>query len=160
MTDATKIMPLDASLLPEFVKLTKAYFQENGLVPEFHALDQDLTAPLKTYTPPRGGFWLVRDSQDRAQGMVGVLPIAPRTCEVKRWYVTPDGWRQSMGQALLEHALSFARRAEYLEMLVALRHEYTAALELLQHNGFKPCARFHADQQAGIFLSYKISSQI
>jgi ribosomal protein S18 acetylase RimI-like enzyme len=155
-----KIELLAVGALAEFIRLTKSYFQEQDLVPEFHALDQDITQPLSIYAPPRGGFWLVRadDRPEQAAGMLGVMPLAKRTCELKRLYLIPECRGKKWGRKLLEHALEFSRQAEYLEVLVSLQHEQTAALTLLEHHGFKPCARFSEHQHAGIFLSLKLNA--
>jgi ribosomal protein S18 acetylase RimI-like enzyme len=160
MNDLCKISPLSSENLPELVRLTKAYFSELDLVPEFHNLDQDLTAPLKAYAGPRGGFWLAENDKGKAWGMAGLLPLAPRTCELKRLYVVSDARRMGLGQKLLHQALDFARQAAYLEILVSLHHNQTAALKLFDSHGFKPVSRFNANRQAGIFLAYKFSSDI
>ncbi|NTV52757.1 MAG: GNAT family N-acetyltransferase [Candidatus Firestonebacteria bacterium] len=155
-----EITPLSANSLAEMIRLTRLYFQEQDLVPEFHALDQDLTQPLIVYAPPRGNFWLVRASgqEERAVGMLGVMPLAKRTCEIKRLYLASEYRGKKWGGKLLEHALAFARRAEYLEVLVSLQHEQKAALNLFAHQGFKPCARFSEHQHAGIFLTLKLNT--
>lgn len=160
MNDTWKITPLEPANLTEMVRLTKDYFGESNQDPAFHDLDQDLTAPLKAYQPPRGGFWLAEYGGHRSLGMAGVLPIAPRTCELRRLYVAPEARRRGLGRELLHRTLDFARSARYLELLAALRHDQSAALALFEHSGFKPCARFNANRQAGIFLAYKFSSEI
>jgi ribosomal protein S18 acetylase RimI-like enzyme len=156
-----KIETLTPEMLSEFIRLTKSYFQDQDLVPEFHALDQDITRPLTVYAPPRGAFWLVRvpGREVYAVGMLGVMPLAKRTCEIKRFYLIPEYRGKKWGGQLLDHVLEFARRAEYLEVLVSLYHEQRAALKLLEKHGFKPCARFAEHQHAGIFLSLKFNSQ-
>lgn len=157
--EAMRVELLSAGTLTEFVKLTKAYFQELDLVPEFYSLDQDLASPLTAYAPPRGSFWIARGGQGgQAWGMAGVLPIASRTCELKHLYVTPELRRKGWGRRLLTQALNFASQAGYFEMLLALRHDQTAALSLADRNGFKPCARFNANRQTGIFLSHKLTA--
>jgi len=87
-----------------------------------------------------------------------VLPLARKTCELKRLYVIPEKRGQGMGFALLKQAMQFARQAEYLEMLQALHHDQTTALSLSRAAGFIPCARFNENRHAGIFLTYKFSS--
>jgi len=145
-------------LVGEFEKANTALW--NALTYAEEALDQDITQPLSIYAPPRGGFWLVRadDRPEQAAGMLGVMPLAKRTCELKRLYLIPECRGKKWGRKLLEHALEFSRQAEYLEVLVSLQHEQTAALTLLEHHGFKPCARFSEHQHAGIFLSLKLNA--
>ncbi len=155
-----KIELLTKTDLTHVVRLTKDYFQELDLVPQFHNLDQDLTSPLSIYVPPRAGFWLGYESGKTPPiGMAGVLPLASRTCELKRLFVEPEARGQGWGRALLQQTLEFARRAEYMEILVALHHGQTAALTLVQHHGFNPCARFNENRQAGIFLSFKLTEE-
>jgi putative acetyltransferase len=154
-----KTEALAVGSLSDFIRLAKAYFQEHDLVPQFHALDQDITQPLTVYAPPRGAFWLVRASGagEPAVGLLGVMPLARKTCEIKRLYLAPEWRGKKWGIGLLDLALEFARRAEYLEVLVTLYHEQKAALALFEHHGFKPCARFAEHQHAGIFLSLKLN---
>jgi GNAT superfamily N-acetyltransferase len=142
--------------LSELLRLTRAYFDELSITPQFFGLDLDLAAPLTAYAPPRGNFWLARKGKnDPAQAMVGLLPIARRACELKYLFVAPELRRQGWGKALLGRAVEFARQAEHLEILAALRHDQTDALNLLRNLGFKPCARYNENRQMGIFLSFK-----
>ncbi len=156
MTTPPLIEILSRESLSELVRLTRAYFDELNLTPQFFALDQDLASPLSAYASPRGSFWLGRQAQGKpAQAMAGILPIARRTCELKYLFVAPEFRRQGWGKAMLSGAVQFARRAEYLEVLAALRHDQTDALNLFRDLGFTPCARFNENRQMGIFLSFK-----
>ena len=151
--------PVALGARSEFIRLAKAYFQELDLEPSFHGLDKDLTAPLSTYRPPRAGLWLARTAPGRAAfGMIGVMPLSARSCELKRLYVATDHRRRGWGRVLLEHALQFARAQEYLEMLVALRHDQRDALSLAETMAFTPCARYNRDRQVGLFLSRRLGN--
>ncbi len=156
MPTELRIESLTRENLAEMVRLTRAYFDESNLTPQFYGQDQDLASPLTAYAPPRGAFWLGRRAKaEPAQAMVGLLPIARRACELKYLFVVPEHRRLGWGRTLLERAVEFARQAEHLEVLAALRHDQVAALKLLQQFGFRPCVRFNENRQLGIFLSFK-----
>jgi ribosomal protein S18 acetylase RimI-like enzyme len=154
-----KLEVLSPDNLSEFIKLTKTYFQEMDVVPEFHALDQDITQPLNIYAPPRGCIWLVRTlGQPHAVGMVGIMPLAKKTCELRRLYIMPEFRKRKWGKTLVDQALAFARKAEYFEVLVALSHDQKNALSMFERYGFKPVARYNEHQHAGIFLALKLNT--
>jgi len=153
--------PLRVKTLSEFTRLIKRFFEELNIEPEFHRFDQDVTAPLVTYAPPRAGLWFVRPAPNApAVGLSGVRSLANRTCELKRLYVIPEERHKGYGQFLLNQAINFARHCDYLEILLSVRPEQKDALALYERNGFTPCARYNADRRAGIFYSYKFTSEV
>jgi len=148
------IDPLQAKGLSEWAGLLKTYFEETKLDPEFHRFDQDVAAPLSAYAPPRAGVWLARlEPNGKAVGLAALKPIAKRTGELKRMYVLPEERLKGLGNALWQHILDFAGKAEYLEILLAIRPDQRAALSFCEKRGFKPCARYGEDHRAGIFMS-------
>lgn len=147
--------------MSEFTRLIKRFFEELNIEPEFHRFDQDVTAPLVAYAPPRGGLWFARPDKDApAVALAGIRPLANRTCELKRLYVIPEERKKGYGQFLLNQALNFARQEDYLEILLSVRPDLKNALHMYQRNGFTPCARYNADQRAGIFYSYKFNTEV
>lgn len=150
------IEPLSKSNLTDFSALIKAFFTEFNIAPEFYRHDQDVTAPLKTYAPPRGGVWLALPAEgQKAAGLVAVRPLAHRTCELKRFYVLPEYRRQGVGQALLDQVFQFGRDQEYVEILLSTSPNNQPARKFCEKNGFKYCARYNDDARAGLFLSYQ-----
>lgn len=157
----TVIEPLRTSSLGEFTRLIKFLFEEAKLEPEFHRFDQDVTAPLSYYVPPKGGVWFVRPREGlQAVGLTALRGLSNRTCEVKRLFVMPEERGKGYGQLLLVQAMNFARLADYVEILASVRPEQKNAQQLYAHNGFHPCARYHPDQRAGIFFSYQFSQEV
>lgn len=163
MAEKTSLIlnPLRVNILSEFTRLMKGFFEELNIEPEFHRYDQDVTAPMVTYAPPRAGLWLARVEEGKpAVGLAGVRYLANRTCELKRFYVVPEERHKGYGRFLLNQAIDFAEKNEYFEILLSVRPELKNALSLYKSNGFKPCARYNEDRRAGIFFSYKFSTEV
>lgn len=157
----TVIEPLRASSLGEFTRLIRFLFEESKLEPEFHRFDQDVTAPLTYYVPPKAGVWFLRPGAGlQAVGLAALRSLSTRSCEIKRLYVLPEERGKGYGQLLLNQAMNFARQADYVEILVSVRPEQKTAQKLYELNGFHPCARYHPDQRAGIFFSYQFSQEV
>lgn len=153
------IEKLEADNLPDFADLMDKYFKEMKIAQELLGRDRDVTIPLVTYASPQSGAWLARPAeQEKAVGLAALRNIANRTCELKHIYVLPDKRRQGNGRILVGHVINFARQAEYHEILLALRPEQKAALQLCEQNGFKRCVRYNEDRRAGLFFSYKFSN--
>ncbi|MCK5219277.1 GNAT family N-acetyltransferase [bacterium] len=151
------IEKLAAHNLTEFAGLIDKYFKEMRVAQELLGRDRDITIPLVAYASPKSGAWLARSGeQENTIGLVALRTIANRTCELKHIYILPNERRQGNGRILMEHAINFARQAEYHEILLALRPEQEAALKLCDRNGFKRCARYNEDRRAGLFFSYKL----
>ncbi|MEW6515620.1 MAG: GNAT family N-acetyltransferase [candidate division FCPU426 bacterium] len=158
--DPIVIEPLQTASLGEFARLIRLFFEETKLEPEFHRYDQDVTAPLTYYVPPRNGAWFLRPKTGLpAAGLVALRSLANRTCEIKRLYVLQEERGKGYGQRLLSQAMNFARLADYFEILLSVRPEQKIALKLYEQNGFHPCARYHPDRRAGIFYSYKFTEE-
>lgn len=155
------IEPLATASLGEFARLIRRLFEETKLEPEFHRFDQDVTAPLTYYVPPKNGVWFLRPGAGLpAVGLAALRSLSARTCEIKRLFVMPEARGKGYGQLLLDQAMKFARQAEYVEVLCSVRPEQKTAQKLYEHNGFSPCARYHPDQRAGIFFSYRFSREV
>jgi len=153
------IEPLQAQQLSEWASLIKKYFEEIRLDPEFHRFDIDVAAPLAAYASNQGAVWLAHNPDTgKPVGLAAIKAIAKRTAELKRMYVVPEERRKGLGHQLWQRVLEFAKKAEYLEILLAIRPDQRPALAFCEKFGFKPCARYGEDHRAGIFMSYKFPS--
>lgn len=153
------INPITDKSLGDFAVLIKGYFSEFNIEPEFYRHDQDVTAPMKFYSPPRGGIWLAKLPKNKnAIGMAAVRPLANRTCELKRLYVVPEARNHGIGQALLDQVMAFAEEQEYREILLSTSPVQKPAIGLYEKNDFSYCARYNDDNRAGLFMSYRFQA--
>lgn len=117
---------------------------------------EQATLPGK-YAPPEGALFLARTSNDIAVGVVGVRPFnAPRSCEIKRLYVRPEGRGSGAGRLLMVRTIAFARQTGYSEILLDTLPGMSAAIRLYGSLGFREVAPYSANALPGtVFFSLR-----
>ena len=111
------------------------------------------------YVPPRGALFLMRRSGRDAFGVAGLRPFDwPRSCEVKRLYVRPEGRGTGAGRLLMAQAIAFAERAGYGEMLLDSLPTMTAAIKLYRSFGFREIPPYWRNTLPGfLYFSKRLS---
>jgi GNAT superfamily N-acetyltransferase len=89
----------------------------------------------RRYAGEDAGFW-VAEVDGAIVGTVAVRPKEGRTCEIKRLYLRSDMRGLGLGQALYDHAESFARAAGYERIWLDSSRRFARAHRLYERNGF------------------------
>ena len=115
----------------------------------FQGFDEELATLPGKYAPPDGGLWLARVGGALA-GVVGLRPLDPGVCELKRLWVRPDCRGHGLGRRLTQTAIEAARAAGYrsmrLDTIGGLMQEARALYESL---GFKETAPYYRNPHPG-----------
>ncbi|MGH7912861.1 MAG: GNAT family N-acetyltransferase [Candidatus Dormibacteraceae bacterium] len=92
----------------------------------------------------RGGFELYHTTHDGA--LVGAVRLSfpSGVCHLDRLAVDPDLWRRGHGRALVENAVSRARRMGVLRLWAQCSVNLEGARSLYEHLGFHEQGRFRA----------------
>lgn len=115
--------------------LVESVLVEYGFGRTLDSVDRDLREIALRYAAPRGGFW-VADDGGVVVGTVAVRPKEERVCELKRLYLLPGRRGAGLGQALYQHAETFARAAGYAMIWLDSSRRFTLAHRLYERNGF------------------------
>ena len=115
----------------------------------FQGFDQELATLPGTYAPPEGGLWLARVGGAPA-GVVGLRPLDPGICELKRLWVRSAFRGRDLGRRLTETAILAARAAGYrvmrLDTIGGLMREARGLYESL---GFREAAPYYRNPHPG-----------
>ncbi len=115
----------------------------------FQGFDQELATLPGAYAPPGGGLWLARVGGAPA-GVVGMRPLDPGICELKRLWMRPEFRGRDLGRRLTETAIAAARAAGYrtmrLDTIGGLMRE---ARGLYESIGFREAAPYYRNPHPG-----------
>lgn len=109
----------------------------------FQGFDAELASLPGAYAPPQGRLLLARVA-DEIVGCVGLRPLAPGTCEMKRLWVEPGWGGYGIGRALAQAVIDAARGIGYQRMrLDTLPERMPAAQGLYRGLGFQELSLIH-----------------
>lgn len=112
------------------------------------------------YIPPEGCLLLAMSGEEPA-GCVGLRPLEPGVCEMKRLYVRPRYRGQGLGQQLARAVISEARGLSYAAMRLDTLPSMKAAIGMYRELGFQPIAPYYWNPVEGaLFFELKLSDEV
>ena len=104
---------------------------------DYQDFDQEMASFPRLYAPPAGGLVLVRVA-GAAAGAVGLRPLEPGICDLKRLFVRPAYRRLGLGRTLAERIIAEARAKHYRAIrLDTIGRSMASAIALYRALGFR-----------------------
>lgn len=130
----------------EYVEVVRTLFLEYaeslGFSLCFQGFDEELARLPGKYARPQGRLLLARFNTQDA-GCVGLKPLSPDVCEMKRLYVRPAFQRRGLGRALAEASIREAGAAKYQVIrLDTIEPLMSSAIALYRTLGFREIAPY------------------
>jgi GNAT superfamily N-acetyltransferase len=132
---------LDAETVQTARELLREYQVELGVDLSFQGFESELAGLPGEYAPPRGCFLLAR-CDGAVAGCVGLRPVSPDECEMKRLYVRPAFRAAGVGRVLVERLIDEARAMGYRRMCLDTLPTMAKAQRLYESFGFSDIAPY------------------
>jgi ribosomal protein S18 acetylase RimI-like enzyme len=118
----------------------------------FQGFEQELATLPGRYAPPAGRLLLARIGAEAA-GAVGLRPLGPGICEMKRLWVEPGFAGRGLGRALAERIIDDARQIGYARMrLDTFPARMAAAQYLYRSLGFREIPPYYDNPFEGVVM--------
>jgi putative acetyltransferase len=126
------------------VELVNRVLREYGLTPAPEGIDADLGALEASY-PAAGGWFEVLVADGKIAGTVGVLPLAPSVCELRKMYFDQSLRGRGYGRALLDRTVRRAQAAGFQTMRLETASQLKEAIAMYRSVGF-----MELDERTGV----------
>ena len=147
LTDAASPQELDTAR-----RLFRAYAEWLAVDLCFQGFEQEVAGLPGRYAPPAGRLLLAKVAGEAA-GCVGLRPLAPGICEMKRLWVEPGFGGRGLGRALAEASIAAARAIGYRRMrLDTLPERMPAAQHLYRSLGFVEIPPYYHNPLPGVMM--------
>jgi ribosomal protein S18 acetylase RimI-like enzyme len=118
----------------------------------FQGFERELAELPGCYAPPAGRLLIARIGGDVA-GCVGLRPLEPGACEMKRLWVEPGFGGRGIGRALAERIIETARTIGYRRMrLDTIPARMPAAQHLYRALGFREIPPYYHNPLDGVVM--------
>jgi ribosomal protein S18 acetylase RimI-like enzyme len=144
--------PTTAADLAQVRRLFQAYADWLAVDLCFQGFERELAELPGAYAPPAGRLLIARVGSD-VVGCVGLRPLEPGVCEMKRLWVEPGFGGQGIGRALAERIVATAREIGYERMrLDTLPARMPAAQHLYAALGFREIPPYYHNPLDGVVM--------
>jgi carbonic anhydrase len=118
----------------------------------FQGFERELAELPGCYAPPAGRLLVARVGGE-VGGCVGLRPLEPRVCEMKRLWVEPGFAGHGIGRALAEAIVEAARTIGYQRMrLDTIPDRMPAAQHLYASLGFQEIPAYYDNPLPGVVM--------
>jgi GNAT superfamily N-acetyltransferase len=118
----------------------------------FQDFERELAELPGCYAPPAGRLLIARVGGD-VVGCVGLRPLEPGVCEMKRLWVEPGFAGRGIGRALAERIIAAAHEIGYRHMrLDTIPARMPAAQHLYASLGFREIPAYYHNPLAGVVM--------
>lgn len=130
-----EIRPANPADIPALQELFREYARSVGNEICFQTFEKEVAALPGAYAPPQGQILVATDAQTLA-ACVGLRPLTPQICEMKRLYVRPAFRNTGLGRNLTDNTLTLAATLGYTALRLDTLPQMTAAIALYRKLGF------------------------
>jgi putative acetyltransferase len=136
---------------PHVFALMQRSLADYGLCADPGATDSDLRDIDATYVRT-GGVFKILDDDGVVVGSYGLLPLSPRTCELRKMYLAAGHRGRGLGKRMMEDALASARALGFSEMVLETNTCLREALAMYRAHGFEDYTPDHLSGRCNLGL--------
>ena len=152
MLSDCRLEDASAEDLAQVRRLFRAYADWLAVDLCFQGFERELAELPGAYAPPAGRLLVARVGGEVA-GCVGLRPLEPGVCEMKRLWVEPGFAGHGIGRALAEAIVEAARTIGYERMrLDTIPGRMPAAQRLYASLGFQEIPPYYDNPLAGVVM--------
>jgi ribosomal protein S18 acetylase RimI-like enzyme len=143
--------------LPVVAELFSAYAASLPVTLDYQDFAAELAGLPGKYAAPEGELLLAWSADGQALGVVGLRPLSPAACEMKRLYLPPAARGLGLGRAMTEAVIAAARARGYAELRLDTLPSMTTAQRLYRDLGFEEIAPYYEPTPEGtLFMSLRL----